>query len=207
MEYLQSNQAETALPYLENAVRLNPNDLQAVRTLGKAHAILGHSESATELYLKEVQLAPDRGDAWLDLGTTYLQQVENDARLMTSTYRDTAYVNLRAAEVLAEEGKLIDAEEAYKAAIASPQTVPCRFRSMESRYCARRRLRRLENSSTKRSDLVLTADWRPLVWLLPRLPQGIRRLHSVDSRRWRLPTGPLFVRAFRFSAVRLRQNK
>lgn len=127
LEYLQSNQAEAALPYLNNAVRLNPNDLQAVRSLGKAHAILGHSESATEVYLKEVQMAPERGDAWLDLGTTYLQQVENDARVMTSSYRDSTYFNLRAAEVLAEEGQLIDAVNAYKTAIASPQTIPCKF--------------------------------------------------------------------------------
>ena len=74
MEYLQSNQAETALPYLENAVRLNPNDFQAVRTLGKAHAMLGHSESATELYPERSSSAPYWGDAWLDLGTTYLQK-------------------------------------------------------------------------------------------------------------------------------------
>jgi tetratricopeptide (TPR) repeat protein len=127
LEYLQSNQAQAALPYLENAVRLNPNDIQAVRSLGKTHALLGHNESATELYLKEVQLAPDRGDSWLDLGITYLQQVENDARLMTSSDRDSAYVNLRTAEVLAEEGKLVDAEEAYKAVIASRQEVPCGF--------------------------------------------------------------------------------
>lgn len=127
IEYLQSSNAQAALPHLENAVRLNPNDLQAVRSLGKAYAILGHSENATELYLKEVQLAPDRGDSWLDLGTAYLQQVENDARLMTSSYRDSAYVNLRAAEVLADEGKLIEAEEAYKTALASEVAVPCRF--------------------------------------------------------------------------------
>jgi tetratricopeptide (TPR) repeat protein len=127
LEYLQTNKAEAALPYLESAVRLNPNDSQAVRSLGKAHMRLGHSESATEMYLNEVQLAPDRGDPWLDLGTSYLQQVENNARLMTSSYRDSPYANLRAAEVLAEEGKLIDAVNAYKAAIASPQAVPCKF--------------------------------------------------------------------------------
>ena len=127
LEYLQSKKAEAALPYLENAVRLNPNDLQAVHSLGKAHVILGQSESATELYLKEVQLAPDRGDSWLDLGTTYLQQVESDARLMTLSYRDSAYVHLRAAEVLAEEGLLVDAANAHKAAIGSLQTVPCMF--------------------------------------------------------------------------------
>lgn len=126
LEYLQSGKTVMALPHLENAVRLNPNDVQAVRSLGKAHALLGHSESATEMFLKEVQLSPDRGDPWLDLGMAYLQQVENDARLMTSRYRDSAYVKLRTAEVLAEQGKLIEAEDAYKAALASDTPVPCR---------------------------------------------------------------------------------
>jgi tetratricopeptide (TPR) repeat protein len=127
LEYLQSNKAEVALPYLENAVRLNPKDLQAVRSLGKAHAMLGESEKATELYWKALQLDPQKGDLWFDVGTSYLQQVETDARLMTSAYRDSPFVKLRSAEVLAAEGKLIDAEGAYRTAIAFAPPVPCGF--------------------------------------------------------------------------------
>jgi tetratricopeptide (TPR) repeat protein len=51
--------------------------------------------------------------------------VENDARLMTSVYSHSAYVSLRAAETLAEEGKPLQAENAYKAAIASGSPAPC----------------------------------------------------------------------------------
>lgn len=91
------------------------------------YAALGRSEGAIELDWKAVQLAPNEGDPWFDLGTTYLQQVENDARLMTTAYRDSAYVKLISAEVLSEEGKLIDAEAAYKVAIALTPLVPCRF--------------------------------------------------------------------------------
>jgi tetratricopeptide (TPR) repeat protein len=127
LEYAESNKAEAALPYLENAVRLNPKDLQAVSSLGRVHSVLGHGEKATELYWKAVQMAPNQGSAWFDLGTAYLRQLENDARLMISTYGDSAYVKLRSAEVLADEGNLIDAEEAYKAAIALPPPVPCSF--------------------------------------------------------------------------------
>ena len=127
LEYAESNKAEAALPYLENAVRLNPKDLQAVSSLGKVHSVLGHGEKATELYWKAVQMAPNQGSGWFDLGTAYLRQLENDARLMISTYGDSAYVKLRSAEVLADEGNLIDAEEAYKAAIALPPPVPCSF--------------------------------------------------------------------------------
>ena len=127
LEYLRSNQPATALPYLETAVRLNANDLQGVRSLGKTHAQLGHSERAIELYWNVVHLDPNQGSAWFDLGTAYLQQLENDARLMTSSYGDSVYVKLRLAEVLAEQGKLIDAEEAYKTAIAMTPPVPCGF--------------------------------------------------------------------------------
>ena len=127
MEYLKSNKVETALPYLENAVKLNPKDIQAIHSLGKAHGMLGESDKATDLYWEAVQLDPHSADLWFDLGTTYLQQVETDARLMTSAYRDSAFVKLRSAEVLSEEGKLIDAEEAYKAAIASTPPVTCGF--------------------------------------------------------------------------------
>lgn len=127
LEYLQANKPGLALPYLESAVKLSPKDFQALHSLGRAHAMLGESERATELYWQAIQLDPRKGDLWFDLGTSYLQQVESDAHLMTSAYGDSAYVKLRSAEVLAEEGKLIDAEEMYKAAIALSPPVPCRF--------------------------------------------------------------------------------
>ena len=207
MEYLQSNKAEAALPYLENAVRLNPNDSQAVRSLGKAHMMLGHSESATELYLKEVQLAPDRGDPWLDLGTSYLQQVENDARLMTSSYRDSPDVNLRAAEVFAEEGKLIDAANAYRVAIASPQAVPCRFAEYGITLLRQKELAaaraQFDQEVQSKSHCGLTGIGAAII----EAASGIRKLRSVASSRSRLSTPPSFARAFHFFVERLSQNK
>ncbi len=127
LEYLQSNKAEAALPHLESAVRLNPKDLQALRSLAKARATVGQVDKATDLYWLALRLNANEGSLWFDLGSSYLQLVENDARLMTSTYGESAYVKLRSAEVLATEGKLIDAEKAYKGAIASKQPLPCAF--------------------------------------------------------------------------------
>ena len=46
---------------------------------------------------------------------------------MTSTYSDSAYGKLRAAEVFAEEGKLIEAAEAYKHAFVMTPTPACGF--------------------------------------------------------------------------------
>jgi tetratricopeptide (TPR) repeat protein len=127
LEYLQANQAAAARPYLENAVKLNPEDVQALRSLAKAHSMLGKIERATDLYRQAIRLDSNKGDLWFDLGTSHLMQVENDARLMTSDHANSAYVKLRAGEVLAEQGKLIDAEEAYKASIAAQPFPPCAF--------------------------------------------------------------------------------
>ena len=125
IEYLKSKNPEAAIPYLENAEKLNPNDLQAALNLGKAYTLANHAVRAVDAFSIATRLAPDDGNTWLNLGTAYLQQVEDDARLMTSAYGDSPYVNLRAAETLAEEGKPVQAETAYKAAIASGAPPPC----------------------------------------------------------------------------------
>lgn len=125
IEYLQAQKPDTALPFLETATKLNPKDPQAEIYLGKAYALTNHIGLAANAFQRGVQLAPDNGDAWLGLGTAYLQQVDNDARLMTSTYSQSPYVVLRAAETYAEQGKLADAENAYMVAIAPASPAPC----------------------------------------------------------------------------------
>ena len=125
IEYLQAQKPDAALPFLETAAKLNPKDPQAEIYLGKAYALTNHIGPATDAFLRGVQLAPRDGDAWLGLGTAYLRQVDDDARAMNSTYGKSPYAELRAAETYAELGKLADAENAYKVAIAASSPAPC----------------------------------------------------------------------------------
>jgi tetratricopeptide (TPR) repeat protein len=125
IELLGTKNPEAAIPFLESAEQLNPNDLQVALNLGKAYSLLNHGDHAAEAYSIATRLAPNDGNIWLSLGTAYLQQVESDARLMTSAYSHSAYVTLRAAETFAEEGKLVQAEDAYRAAIASGSPAAC----------------------------------------------------------------------------------
>ncbi len=125
IEYLKTQIPDAALPLLETATRLNPKDPLAELSLGKAYAMLNHCDRAADAFWKAIRLAPNDGDAWLGLGTVYLQQVDNDARLMTSTYNHSPYASLRAAETFAEEGKFVEAESAFKSATASPSPAPC----------------------------------------------------------------------------------
>jgi len=125
IEYLGAKNPEAALPYLERAEKLNPSDAQAALSLGSAYEMLDRADRAAEAYARATEIVPKNGSAWLNLGTAYLQQVENDARLMTLKYSHSPYVNLRAAETFAEQGKLGQAENAYRTAISSPSPLPC----------------------------------------------------------------------------------
>ena len=125
IEYLSAHDPHSALPYLKTASKLNPNDLQAVLSLGRAYSMLELGSQAADAYWRAAHLAPNNGSAWLALGTSYLQQVENDARSLNSTYKSSPFVTLRSAETFAEQGKLIEAANAYKAALAVPSPPPC----------------------------------------------------------------------------------
>ena len=125
IEFLAAKNPAAALPHLEIAEKLRPDDLQTALSLGTAFEMLDRTSRAVDSYARGTQIAPDDGNAWLDLGTAYLQQVENDARIMTSAYRHSGYVALRAAETLADEGSLNAAESWYKTAIAFPSQLPC----------------------------------------------------------------------------------
>ena len=125
IEYLAAKDPAAALPYLETAEKLHPSDLQAALSLGNDYEMLGRADDAAEAYSRATEIAPGNGNAWLSLGTAYLQQVENDARAMTSTDRNSAYVLLRAAETLTDEGSQNTAIAWYKKAIASASNLPC----------------------------------------------------------------------------------
>src|SRR5208283_380092 len=125
IEYLDANNPAAAVSYLDNAVKLNPNDLQAALSSGAAYQMVNRADRAASSYRRATEIDPKNSKAWLGLGTALLEQVENDASVMTSTYNNSAYVKLRAAESYAEEGKLSPAENAFKAAVVSLPPVPC----------------------------------------------------------------------------------
>jgi tetratricopeptide (TPR) repeat protein len=125
LENLQANRAREALPWLENAVRLNPNDLQAALSLGRAYELLDEPGRAAGSYLRATRIDPENGHAWLQLGTACLEQVETDARRMTSSWNNSPYVKLRAAETFAEEGKFGPAGDSFRAVLNAPSPIPC----------------------------------------------------------------------------------
>jgi predicted O-linked N-acetylglucosamine transferase (SPINDLY family) len=61
---------DEALDYLEQAVRIQPNDASINYNLAKALADSGNNKDALTRYKKAVALAPNNPDAWLNYGKT-----------------------------------------------------------------------------------------------------------------------------------------
>ncbi len=68
------NQCETALFYLNQAEKMDPNILRVHHQKGIAHAKLGHQDQALQSFNKFATLAPDDPDAWNNLGYFHYQQ-------------------------------------------------------------------------------------------------------------------------------------
>jgi tetratricopeptide (TPR) repeat protein len=124
IENLKLNHAEAAIPFLLKAEQINPKDPQAPLALGRAFALSGKGDRASDAYRRVIDLSPDNGDAWLGLGMAELQQSGADDRTMTEAYKSSAYTRLRAGETFAEQGKLARASDVYASVLTSESRPP-----------------------------------------------------------------------------------
>lgn len=193
IEFLRIRDPKAALPHLKIAARLNPNDMQAAFSLGRAYSMLDLGDQAVTAYLAAIRLAPNDGNSWLALGTSYLQQVEKDARLLNTAYKESPFSKLRAAETLAEEGKLIEADAAFKNLLAN-SAPPCAraeygitLLRMEKREAAQQQFQ-LEIQSKSQCELVqkATPDSKtvlgvsPLIEVSASMCSGVRYAGVAD---------------------------
>lgn len=124
IENLKLNRAEAAIPFLQRAEQLNPKDPQVPLALGRAFALSGKGDRSSDAYVRAVDLTPSDANAWLGLGKAELQQSSADDRLLTDAHKGSQYTTLRAAERYAEQGKLIQASNTYKSALAAKPLPP-----------------------------------------------------------------------------------
>lgn len=69
--YLNNNNVDGAIRYLNKALALNPRYHLALNALGLAYSMKGNLEEAVKLYLKCLEVAPDFSEARNNLGTVY----------------------------------------------------------------------------------------------------------------------------------------
>lgn len=123
LEYVKLKRFNEAIPYLKRAAASKPTDIQTQLALGQAYRRTGKARLAIASYLRAVQLDPGKADAWFHLGVSYLEQVEADARILI-VHKNSGYFHALVADTFSEQRAFIQAEDAYKKALAFPKLPP-----------------------------------------------------------------------------------
>lgn len=117
LDYLKLKRFKEAVPYLKKAVSSRPTDVQARIGLAQAYAGSADTRLAIRSYLRATEIDPRNADAWYRLGMHSLEQVEADARVLLTRYKESGYVYALIADNFSEQGALIQAADAYRKAL------------------------------------------------------------------------------------------
>jgi tetratricopeptide (TPR) repeat protein/4-amino-4-deoxy-L-arabinose transferase-like glycosyltransferase len=108
-DYIESGHPDSALPYYEKLVQINPNEPNYRFGLGNAYLRLQEPEKARDIYEDMVHKYPEEPTVHLNLGLAYVQLKEYylaEEQFLTTLYHDStntyAYYNL--AKLYEEQG-------------------------------------------------------------------------------------------------------
>lgn len=124
LEYLRLKRPANAVPYLKQAARLKPDDAHVQIGLGEAYSELGDTRPAIRSYARATGIEPGNADAWYRLGVSYLEQVEGNARILLTRYRNSGFTQALVAENFAEHRAFNEAAVSYKKALSLTPVPP-----------------------------------------------------------------------------------
>jgi tetratricopeptide (TPR) repeat protein len=109
---------EMAIPPLRRVLRQDPTNRDALFAMAGAYFSLGEHENAAEVYQDEVRARPTDADAWYGLGLCFEHIAEDTSRRLARRGEASPYYHRLVGEYLTEQGAGIDAEEAFRRALA-----------------------------------------------------------------------------------------
>jgi tetratricopeptide (TPR) repeat protein len=125
LDLLQMGRARVALPYLEMAHKLNPDDSNALLGLGRAYTALGDLLNARAFYGKAVQMNSKNPRAWLGLGLTYMSLEDDGVERIGKAHLNSAYFQSLGAESFVQEGRFDNAIAKYRQLLEARSGPPC----------------------------------------------------------------------------------
>ena len=125
LENLQLGNRPEAVRYLSMARQFHPNDPEIYMSLGRAYFGLKQFENASVAYHRATDLNNKSGEAWYRLGVTHLEIAEAASSEFAALNRQSPLFQALNAESLSDQGKLLEATEAYRKIIALPGAPPC----------------------------------------------------------------------------------
>ncbi len=162
MNYIRLDRPQLAIAPLTRALARDPQNRDALLALASAHFALHDFAPAVDAYLREVRHRPDDADAWYAMALCLESLAEDAARLLAKAGRESVYHNRLVGDYLLEQDPSIDAEQAFRRAIAA--ATPAELPGLHARTAiAHLRLGELEKARQEAA-----AELR----LHPRNPEG-----------------------------------
>ena len=125
IDYAHSGQAQQAVPFLIKAGKARPADAQAPLALGRAYISAREYSNAIPELNRALELNPKLSTAWFDLGIAQLDQVESDARTISTENKQSPFAGALYAESLVKQGRFGEAADLYKTILDSRPQPPC----------------------------------------------------------------------------------
>jgi tetratricopeptide (TPR) repeat protein len=125
IDYSHSGKAKEAVPYLIRAEKLNKSDPQAPLALGRTYFALGKFTAAAQELGRSTALDPKLGPAWFTLGVARLDEVEEEARIMSEEGKESPFSGALYADSLAKQARFGESASLYKTLLDSNPQPPC----------------------------------------------------------------------------------
>jgi tetratricopeptide (TPR) repeat protein len=134
IDQLHTGNTSTAIQFLVKAERMNKTDPEAPLELGRAYSAAGNFPAAAREFQRATGLDPKQSDAWLGQGMAYLDQVEEDARKLSTDGPHSSYAQALYAESMTRQARYLEATDSYNKAIAAQPQPPCLHASFGFMY-------------------------------------------------------------------------
>ena len=125
IDYLRTGNTSGAIHFLTQAEAMKKTDPEAPLELGRAYSSAANYPAAAREFSRVTELDPKQSDAWLGRGMAYLDQVEADARKLSTNGRDSSYAQALYAESMTRQSRYLEAADSFEKAIASEPQPPC----------------------------------------------------------------------------------
>jgi tetratricopeptide (TPR) repeat protein len=125
VENIKSGKPKEALPYLEEAKRINRDDPNVSMYLGQAYLDLTQYKQAASAYSEVANRDSKNSDAWHHLGLSHLEAAEMDASEMATKHRDSPYFLALEGDTLASQESFDRAVRIYSEVLQAARQPPC----------------------------------------------------------------------------------
>jgi tetratricopeptide (TPR) repeat protein len=151
IDSLQTANTSQAIQFLVKAERMNKTDPVAPLELGRAYSAAGNFPAAAKAFTRATELDPKQSDAWLGEGMAYLDQVEEDARKLSTGGPHSSYAQALYAESMSRQSRYNEAADGFRKAIAAQPQPPCLHAEFGFMYVKQQKLQEAEEEFKQES--------------------------------------------------------